>query len=297
MKRRLKKEWQSHVMLLPGIIVIFIFHYIPLFGLVIAFEKYNPGRGVFSSPWVGFENFQKVFSQPGFVRTIGNTIYIALFKMVGNIAVPVLFALLMNEVGKTLFKRVFQTLVYLPHFVSWVILGGVFSELLAADGLINRLFTSIGLPNVNFLGNAEVFPWTIIITAIWQSFGYGTIIYLAALTSIDPELYDSAKVDGAKRISQIRYITLPMLKPTIILMLVLSLGNVLSAGFDQVFNLYSPIVYETGDIIDTYVYRLGIENAQYSMSTAVGLFKSLISSVLVLSSWLLADKLANYRIF
>lgn len=296
MKKRLKKEWQSHLMLLPGIITIFIFHYIPLFGLVIAFQKYNPGLG-FSSPWVGFDNFTYLFSQPGFLRVIWNTLYISVFKLIGGIVVPVTFALLLNEIGNRLLKRIFQTMIYLPHFMSWVILAGVLDSLLSADGLVNNLLVSLGFSAVKFLGDADIFPWTLILSDIWKGFGFGTVVYLAALTSIDPELYDAAKVDGASRLRQVRHITLPMLAPTVILMSVLSLGNVLNAGFDQVFNMYSPVVYETGDIIDTYVYRMGIENAQYSVGTAVGMFKGLVSSVLVVLSWVLADKFANYRVF
>lgn len=296
MIKRLKKEWQNHLMLLPGMIFIFIFSYIPLYGLVIAFEKYNPGLG-FASPWVGFNNFKYLFSQPNFVRTIWNTLYIAVFKLAGGIVVPVLFALLLNEIGNRFLKRFFQTVIYIPNFISWVIMAGIMMDLLANDGLINNVLATLGMTKINFLGSPKIFPWTMIISDIWKGFGFGTVVYLAALTGIDPELYDAAKVDGAKRLMQVKYITLPLLKPTVILMLVLSLGNVLSAGFDQIYNLYAPVVYERGDIIDTYVYRLGIENAQYSIATAVGMFKSLVSCVLVSLSYILADKLANYRIF
>lgn len=296
MKRRLKKEWQSHIMLLPGIIVTFIFSYIPLYGLVIAFQKYNPGLG-FSSPWIGFDNFIYLFSQPGFVRTIWNSLYIAVFKIIGGIVVPVLFSLLLNEIGNQFIKRFFQTLIYIPNFISWVIMAGIMRDLLATDGLVNNALSALGLSTVNFLGDPGIFPWTCILSDIWKGFGFGTVVYLAALTSIDPELYDAAKVDGAKRIKQVRYITLPMLTPTVILMTVLSLGNVLNAGFDQIFNLYAPVVYTTGDVIDTYVYRMGIINAQYSVGTAVGLFKSVVSTILIALSWILADKFANYRIF
>lgn len=296
MRRRLKKEWQLHLMLLPGIILIFIFSYIPLYGLIMAFQDYNPGRG-FSSPWVGLENFRFLFSQPNFVRTITNTLYISVFKLIGGVVVPVTFALLLNEIGHKFFKRLFQTLIYIPNFLSWVIMAGVMMEILATDGLVNRCLTALNLPVINFLGNPSVFPWTMIVSDIWKGFGFGTVVYLAALTSIDPELYEAAKVDGANRIKQTYYITLPMLAPTIILMLVLALGGVMNAGFDQVYNLYAPIVYKTGDIIDTYAYRLGFLSAQYSVGTAVGMFKSLISFVLVILSYYLADKLANYRIF
>ena len=296
MINKLKKQWQYHVMLVPGIILLLIFSYYPLYGLVIAFQDYNPGLG-FHSRWVGLDNFKYVFSQPNFVRTIGNTLYIAIFKIIGGIIVPVTFALLLNEVAHDKLKRVFQTLVYLPHFMSWVILTGVLTDILGSDGLVNEVINRLGFEIVNFLGSVKIFPWTVIISDIGKDFGFGTIMYLAALTSIDPGLYESAMIDGAGRWKQTLYITLPMLAPTIILKSVLSLGGVLDAGFDQVYNMYAPIVYESGDIIDTYVYRLGIQQAQYSVGTAVGLFKSLVSSILVGLSYILADKLAGYRIF
>ena len=176
-------------------------------------------------------------------------------------------------------------------------MAGVMMDLLAKNGAFNELLTAIGFPVINFLGSTKVFPWTMIISDIWKGFGFGTVVYLAALTSIDPGLYESALLDGATRWQQIRYITIPLLMPTIILMTVLALGSVLNAGFDQIFNLYSPIVYETGDIIDTYVYRLGIQQAQYSVGAAIGLFKSVVSCIMVGLSYILADKLAGYRIF
>ena len=296
MINKLKTQWQYHVMLIPGIIILLIFGYYPLYGLVIAFQKFNPGLGL-NSPWVGFDNFKYIFSQPGFLRTIGNTLYIAVFKIIGGIIVPLTFALLLNEVAKDKLKRVFQTLVYLPHFMSWIILAGVLSDILGNEGIVNTVLNALGLESVSFMGDKDVFPWTVIISDIWKDFGFGTIIYLAALTSVDPGLYESAIMDGAGRWKQTLHITLPMIAPTIILKTVLSLSGVLDAGFDQVFNMYAPIVYETGDIIDTYVYRLGIAQAQYSIGTAVGLFKSVASSILVGISYILADKLAGYRIF
>lgn len=293
--KKLKRQWQYHFMLMPGVILVFIFCYIPLYGLVIAFQDYNPALG-FHSKWVGLDNFKFVFSQPNFIRTIWNTLYMSILKIAGGIIVPVIFALLLNEVANEKMKRVFQTLIYLPHFLSWVILAGVLGDILASDGIVNRMLNKVGIESIGFLSTAAVFPWTMVISDVWKGFGYGTIIYLAALTGIDPSLYEAAAIDGAKRWKQTRYITLPLLVPTIILMLVLSLGNVMSAGFDQIYNMYSPVVYATGDIIDTYVYRLGIESAQYSLGTAVGMFKSLVSAILVALSYVLADKLAGYRI-
>ncbi len=296
MLAKFKKQWQYHLMLLPGVLLVLIFSYIPLYGVIIAFQNYNPGMG-FSSPWVGLKNFQYLFSQPAFLRTIWNTFYIAFFKLIGGIVVPVVFALLLNELISNKLKRIFQTLIYIPNFLSWVIMAGVMMGLLAKNGAFNELLTAIGFPVINFLGSPKVFPWTMIISDIWKGFGFGTVVYLAALTSIDPGLYESALLDGATRWQQIRYITIPLLMPTIILMTVLALGSVLNAGFDQIFNLYSPIVYETGDIIDTYVYRLGIQQAQYSVGAAIGLFKSVVSCIMVGLSYILADKLAGYRIF
>lgn len=294
--KSLKSQWPYHLMLLPGAILVFIFAYIPLGGLIMAFQKYNPALG-FQSPWNGLENFKYLFSQPSFVQTIWNTFYIAFFKILGGIIVPVFFALLLNELRSKFVKRTFQTLVYIPHFLSWIIMAGVLMDLLSLDGIVNQMLTNIGIEPVNFLGDPNVFPWTMIVSDIWKSFGFGTVVYLAALTGIDPGLYEASMIDGAGRWKQTIYITIPMLLPTIALMTILSLGNILNAGFDQVYNLYSPIVYSSGDIIDTYVYRLGIEQAQYAIGTAVGLFKSLVSGVLICLSYFLADRCAGYRVF
>ncbi|MGX8698334.1 MAG: ABC transporter permease [bacterium] len=290
-----KNVWQYYAMLIPGVVLTFIFCYIPLYGVIIAFEDYNVGLG-FSSPWVGMQNFRYLFSQPTFTRTIWNTLYIAVWKLVLGIIVPVTIAVLLNEMRSDKLKRFYQTLIYIPNFLSWIIMAGVLMDILGSSGAINTILKALGLQTVDFLGNAKVFPWTMIVSDIWKGFGYGTIVYLAALTGIDPSLYESAMLDGATRWQQIRKITVPLLMPTIILMTVLSLGSVLNAGFDQIYNLYSPAVWETGDIIDTYVYRLGIQQAQYSVGAAVGLFKSLVSAIMVIVSYVLADKLAGYRI-
>lgn len=291
-----KKQLPLHLMLIPGIIFTFIFSYIPLYGIIIAFEDYNPVMG-FSSPWVGLKNFKYVFGLPGFVNTIWNTLYIAVFKMIGGIIVPVTFALLLNEVANVKFKRGLQTLIYLPNFLSWIIVAGLLTDILASDGIINTALKAIGIEPIFFLGDKVWFPIVMILSDIWKSFGFGIVVYLAALTGIDPTLYEAAAVDGARRWKQTLHITLPGIAPTIILMSVLSLGNVLNAGFDQIYNLYSPLVYETGDIIDTFVYRLGIEQAQYSPATAVGIFKSGVSFLLIILAYYLADKLADYHIF
>lgn len=209
---------------------------------------------------------------------------------------PVTIAVLLNEMASDKLKRFYQTLIYIPNFLSWIIMAGVLMDILSSTGAINMILMKLGFPGVDFLGNAKVFPWTMIISDVWKGFGYGTIVYLAALTGIDPSLYESAMLDGANRWEQIKNITIPLLMPTVVLMTVLALGSVLNAGFDQIYNLYSPAVWETADIIDTYVYRLGIQQAQYSVGAAVGLFKSLVSAIMVIVSYRLADKLAGYRI-
>lgn len=291
----LRKQWQYHILLIPAVVVVFIFNYIPLYGLVIAFQRYNPSMG-FQSPWVGLGNFIRVFSQPNFVQTIWNTLFIAGFQIIGGIIVPVVFSLLLNEVRKVLAKRVFQTVIYMPYFLSWVILAGVMIDILSRGGIMNTFLSLFNIGPISFLGDPYAFRWTMIVSDIWKNFGFGTVIFLAALTSIDPSLYESAVVDGAKRWKQTWYITLPSIMPIIVLMSILSLGNVLNAGFDQIYNLYSPIVYSTGDIIDTYVYRLGIQQAQYSVGTAVGMFKALIAAFMISLSYYLADRFAGYRV-
>ncbi len=285
-------------MVLPGVLVVLVYSYIPMLGSYIAFMDFKPALGLFGSDWIGFGNFQFVFRIPGFYQVIWNTIYIAFLKMVGLIVVPVSVALLLNEIRVERAKRTIQTLIYLPYFLSWVILSGVLIDILSpSTGIVNEMLVRFGIEPIFFLGDQVWFPLTLVFSAIWKNFGFGTIIYLAALTSIDPNLYEAAEIDGAGRFRRIWSITLPGILPIIVLMTVLSLGTILNAGFEQVLNLYSPQVYKTGDIIDTFIYRLGLEQAQFGPATAVGLFKSLISFILVSLSYYLADRLVNYRIF
>lgn len=297
MIKKFRKEWPFHLLLLPGLVLTFIFSYMPIYGIIMAFQDFNPGLGFGASPWVGLENFRMVFSNPQFVRTINNTFYISFFKIVLQTLSSVIFSLMLNEMRSIKFKRLYQTIVYIPNFISWVIMSGILLNLLASDGMINIALKSMGIKPVNFISNRAVFPWTIIITDVWKTFGFGTVVYLASITSIDPELYEAAIVDGADRWRQTIYITLPMLYPIIILMTVLGLGTILNGGFDQVYNLYSPAVYPTGDIIDTFVYRLGLQNGKYAIGTAVGLFKSVISCTLISLSLYTAYRVANYRVF
>ena len=297
MVKVLKRDWPLHVLLLPGVVLTFIFSYLPIYGLVMAFQEFNPGLGFGRSPWIGLENFRFIFSQPQFMRTLNNTFFISIFKIVFGVLSSVTFALLLNEIRATGFKRIFQTIVYIPNFISWVIMAGILHSILSSEGLVNTVLGVLGIEPVRFLSNPKVFPWTIIISDVWKTFGFGTVVYLATITSIDPGLYESAVIDGASRWRQTFSITLPMMGPIIVLMTVLALGTVLNAGFDQIFNLYSPAVYHTGDIIDTYVYRLGLQNGRFAIGTAVGLFKSVVSMVLISLSLFAAYKVAEYKVF
>ncbi len=284
-------------MLLPGYIWLILFSIVPMFGIVIAFKDYNPGLGIWRSEWIGLENFRYMFLLSDSKTIFCNTIFISVMKIIGNLVVPLIFALLLNEVRINVLKRSVQTIVYLPHFLSWVILAGIILDLFAYTGPINQLLSVFGVEPILFFARSDLFPWLVIVSDVWKSFGFNAIVYLAALTSINPSLYESAAIDGATRMKNLWYITLPGISSTIVLLGVLSLGNVLNAGFDQIFNLYNPLVYSTGDIIDTWVYRVGLMNMQYSLATAVGLLKSFIGFIMITLSYYLASKFANYRIF
>ena len=296
-KIKWKRELSLIIMLLPALVLVIIYRYGSMFGVVMAFQKFSPARGFFRSPWVGLANFRNLFTMPNIGQIIYNTVFISFFKMILGIIVPVTFALLLNEIVSLRLRRIYQTLVYLPHFLSWVILAGIFADLLSKDGIINTSLAGLGLQTVGFLSDQKIFPWTMIISDVWKGFGFGSIIYLAALTGIDQNLYEAASIDGANRWQQTLHVTLPGITSTVVLMTVLSMANILNGGFDQIYNLYRPVVYETGDILDTFVYRLGIDNAQFSLSTAAGLFKSAISCILIVTSYRLADKFAGYQIF
>ncbi|MEK0317776.1 ABC transporter permease [Cohnella sp. 56] len=295
---RTKRQLPLHLMVLPSALLVLVFSYGPIMGLYIAFQKFSIVKGIFHSPWNGLDNFNYMFSLPDIWQVIRNTLLIACLKIAAGLAVPIVVALLLNELGNRIFKRWIQTLIYLPHFLSWIILGGVLIDVLSpTSGIVNQLLGVFGIEPIFFLGNVRWFPAVLVISDVWKEFGFSTIVYLAALTGINPALYEAAVIDGASRWKQTLNITLPGMLPVIVLLATLSLGNVLNAGFDQIFNLYSPQVYESGDVIDTLVYRLGLEQAQYSLATAVGLLKSAVSVVLISASYTLAYRLANYRIF
>lgn len=296
--RMWKREWPLHLMLVPGIVLVLIFSYVPMAGIMMAFQKYVPNKGLFGSPFIGLKNFQLLMDYPDIGRIFFNTVYIAVMKIVAGMIVPVTIAILLNELRKEWVKRTFQTLVYLPHFLSWVLLSGILIDVLSpSSGILNQVLGLLGIDPVFFLGDNKWFPYVMVISDVWKEFGFGTIVYLAALTGINPSLYEAAEIDGAGRFKQTLHVTLPGMLPIIVLMFTLSIGNVLNAGFDQIFNLYSPPVYESADIIDTFVYRMGIEQAQFGFATAVGLLKSVISFIFVSMSYILAYRVANYRIF
>lgn len=299
--RDLKRQWPLHVLLLPSVILLAIFAYFPMVGIIIAFQDFVPSKGwgiFFKSEFVALDNFTYLMQMPAFWQAMRNTLIIAIQKIVTNIAVPLALALMLNEVTKSFFKKTVQTLVYIPYFFSWVILGGILVDILSpVDGILNHVIQMLGGQTINFLGDPGTIRPVLVITNIWKEMGYNTVIFLAALTNIDPGLYEAASLDGANRWQQTFHITIPGILPMILLVTVLGMGNILNAGFDQVFNLYSPVVYETADIIDTFVYRIGMDKLQYSVSTAIGLFKSVISFILIMSSFQLAKKYAGYRIF
>lgn len=297
-KTSMYSRWPLHLMLLPGLVILFIYQYIPVLGVSLAFQNFVPSLGLFGSKWVGWDNFSYMMALPNIYRVIWNTLYISLLKVIAGLVFPIVVAILLNEIRIRMVKRSIQTLIYLPHFLSWIILGGILIDVLSpSSGIVNSLLKWVGLEPVFFLGEPRIFPYVLVGTDLWKDFGFSTIVYLAAITSINPNLYEAAVVDGANRMRQIWHITLPGMTPVIILLATLSLGQILNAGFDQVFNLYNPSVYETGDIIDTLVYRMGIQQAKYSLATAVGLFKSVVSFILISLSYFLAYRLANYRIF
>ena len=292
----IRDKW-LYLLLLPGIVFLIIFRYIPIFGNVIAFMDYNP-YDASQNVWVGLKHFQDLLTRPQFLQVFGNTLYISILKMVCGFPVPIILALMMNEMKNLKFKKVAQTLLYLPNFISWVVLSGLIMNMLDPDtGLVTSIINSISGEQVQVLTDTRYFVPMLVITDIYKGAGWGTIIYFAALSGIDPQLYEAAEIDGARKWKQLLHITLPSITPTIVVMLILSCNNIVNAGFDQIFMLYSALVYSVADIIDTYVYRIGIKNADYSFSTAAGLFKSVIALVMILIVNTVAKKTGNEGIW
>ena len=285
-------------MFLPGLLYYLIFHYVPIYGVVLAFKEYSFTAGILGSPWTGLENFRDLFSRPSFFQVFRNTMLISFYKLVFGFPAPILLALLLNELRSVMFKRVVQTVSYLPHFLSWVILSGIIVQFLSPSiGPVNLALKAFGLEPIYFLADPKWFRTVLVSTDIWKEIGWGTIIYLAALVGIHPELYEAAKVDGANRFKQVIYVTLPSLYPVMTILLIFAVGRMANDDFDQIFNLYNSAVYSVGDVLSTYTYRAGLVNLEYSFATAVGLFKNIIAFVLVISANWISRKVNDYGLW
>lgn len=279
----IKKHWPIYVISIPGIIYFLLFKYVPLFGSVIAFQNYNIFKGIKGSPWVGFENFQKMFAYTEFLQILKNTILIGLYDLIFAFPVPIILALLINEVRLLVYKRIVQTVVYLPHFLSWIIVGGVVVGVLSpSTGIVNHVLSLFGVEPIYFLGENSYIRTILISSGVWKDSGWGTIIYLAAIAGINPDLYEASQIDGASRLRQVFSITVPSILPTIVILFLLHIGNFLDFGFERVFVFLNPLNNENGEIIDTFVYRAGLVDRQYSYTTAIGLFKSVVGLALLM---------------
>lgn len=294
-KRIWKNKW-IYVMLLPGILYFLIFKYLPMYGLVISFQDYKPFKGILGSEWVGFEHFARLFNEPDFLNILTNTLILFGLNLLFYFPVPIILALMLNEVRNSFFKKTFQTLVYLPHFMSWVIIVSIGYVMLTMDGgIVNELLVFFGFEKINFLLSTEWFRPTYIIQVIWREAGWGTIVYLAAIASVDPQLYEAARMDGANRLRQIWHITLPAIRSVIIILLILKIGDVLELGFEHVYLLLNSMNREVAEIIDTYVYTAAMKQGQFSYSTAIGFFKSFVGLILVMVANKLAKKMGGRR--
>lgn len=292
-----RRNMALHLMLLPAVLIAIVYNYLPILGNIIAFMDLNVGN-ILASKFVGLENFRYAIAMPDTFQVLYNTVFISLIKIIAKIIFPLMFALLLNEISSTWFKKTVQTVTYLPFLISWVALGAIFLDFFSqTDGVVNELLSFVGIQAIPFFGNAHLFPAMVVLTDLWKEIGFNTIVILAAITGIDPTLYEASFVDGAGKWKQTLHISLPSLLPIVVMLTLLSMGNILNAGFDQIFNLYNPIVYPTGDIIDTFVYRLGLEQAQYSLATAIGVFKSVVSFGLILSCNWLANRFTGKTFF
>ncbi len=292
----LRDKW-LYLLLLPGLVILIIFKYVPMIDLRIAFMEYNPFDAS-ANQWVGFGKFVELFTKPAFLKTLKNTVFISVLKMIIGFPIPIILALMMNEMRNLRFKKVSQTLMYLPYFISWVIMGGLIMNFLdPSTGVITSLIKTLTGQDMQVLTDKNAFVPMLVISDLYKNTGWGTIIYFAALSGVDPQLYEAAQIDGAKRFKQLLHITIPAIMPTVIITLILNCNNILNAGFDQIFMLYSAPVYDVADIIDTYVYRLGIGKNDYALSTAAGMFKSVVALVLIVVVNQVAKKSGNEGIW
>ena len=285
--KNLRRDRQLVFMLIPVVIFFAVFSYYPLYGILIAFKDYSISKGILGSPWAGLRYFRQFFLSPYFGRLLRNTVLISVYSLLWGFPVPIIFALLLNEFKDGKFKRLIQTVSYLPHFISLVVICGILIDIFSPQGgVVNALLYSLTGKRINFFGEPEWFRTMYVGSGVWQEFGWNSIIYLAAITGINPDLYEAAKIDGAGRLRQIWHVTLPGIKPTILTLLILNLGNIMSVGYEKIILLYSPTTYETADVISTYVYRTGLLSQQYSYAGAVGLFNSVINiAILVLCNF------------
>lgn len=282
--RGLIRHWQLVLMLLPLFAAFIIFNYAPLTWLVIAFKNYNIGKGIWDSPWVGLKYFKMIFSYPDLTRLIRNTVFLSLLNLVIAFPISILFAMLMNEIRHSRFKKVVQTVTYLPYFIPWTILSGFILLMFSIDGLINGLLVQMGFTAQNFLTSNHSFIELVVGSNVWKNTGWNSIVFMAAIAGINPEMYEAAIIDRASRFQRAIYITIPSIMPVIGIMFILQVGSLMSANLDQLYNMYNPLVYNVADVIDTYVVRQGITQAQYSITTAMGLFKGVVGLILILST-------------
>lgn len=301
--RSARRSGDLYLLLIPGILFIALFNYIPMYGAVIAFKDYNifaganPIDAIFKSEWAGLQHWRRLWIQPEFRQAFGNTLIISLMKIGIGFPIPVILALLLNELRNIVYKRVIQTTLYLPHFMSWAVVGALFLSIMGTGGAVNAIISGFGGQGISFFMSTAWFRWVLLISSIWKESGWNTIVYLAAVTGIASELYEAATADGAGRFRQALHITLPGISPTIMMLLILRLGGLLEAGFDQVLIMYNPTVYSVGDIIGTYVYRIGLGQMNFSLGTAVGLFNSVVNFALVVSSNLLCRRIFGRSIW
>lgn len=288
-----------YIILLPSILLLFVFHYLPIYGIIIAFKEFSPFKGIISSDWVGFKNFIYFLKDDNFWRVFYNTITINIMQIIFGFPVPILFALFLNELWSTSYKKLVQTVSYLPHFISWVVAAGIFTSVLSpSTGIVNQVLSNVfGIEPIYFLAKKEYFRTIIVVSGIWKEFGMSAVYYIATLASIDPQLYEAAKIDGAGRMRQTWHITLPGLKLMIIVLLVLRVGHLVTIGFEQIFLLYNPLVYDVGDVISTYTYRLGIEQTRFSLTSSIGLTQSFVNFILVFSANRLSKKFAGWSLW
>jgi putative aldouronate transport system permease protein len=294
----MKRHWPIYLMALPVIAYYIIFHYGPMYGLQIAFKDFSPAKGIWGSAWVGFQHFESFFNGIYFWRLLKNTVLINVYELIFGFPAAIILALLLNEIRNAIFKRVVQTISYLPHFISIVVVAGMMVDFLSRNGLINQILASFGVAEpIDFLKEAGWFRFLFVSSGIWQGIGWGSIIYLAAIANIDPTLYEAARMDGANRWKQTLHITIPGIMPTIVILFILNMGNMLSVGSEKVLLLYNPLTYETADVISTYVYRKGVLEASYSFTAAVGLFNSAVSFILIVAANSLSKRLSENKLW